>query len=267
MSERIIKNKDIHDRKEQNKFILKEKKVNDIFLLYTEKEVELAFPLGTQKKLINAIKINNVEEVRQVIGELFEGYFKKTGYVVENIQQIVMIMSSSVLGNFYQENTYPEMIKINIYSWIYEAIDLKELKEAMIGYFEKIINIKTKQDEKECENEYISKAISFIKKNFNKDIYVNDIADYIRLNVSYLSRIFKKATGKTFVEYMTIYRLEISKRMLKESKKHVKDIGIAVGYTEVRSFVRFFKKYEGITPSEYREKKVINETVNINESK
>jgi len=100
----------------------------------------------------------------------------------------------------------------------------------------------------------IEKALDFISQNFQTDLSVESIADYIGLNASYFSRVFKNVTGKTVLEYITLKRLEVSKKLLQETNLTINQIAQNVGYNNVHSFLRFFKKYEGITPGDYRHK-------------
>lgn len=81
---------------------------------------------------------------------------------------------------------------------------------------------------------------------------VGFIADELNITQPYLSSFFKKATGQTIVEYIAKIRLQEAKRLLAETDCTVAHIACAVGYSNDIGFIRFFKKYEGITPGQYR---------------
>ena len=72
------------------------------------------------------------------------------------------------------------------------------------------------------------------------------------MNPSYISRVFKKATGKNFVDYLTYRRIEKSKELLKSSDLKVKDIAEQVGYNNSYYFIKIFRENTGITPGEYK---------------
>ena len=72
------------------------------------------------------------------------------------------------------------------------------------------------------------------------------------LNPVYLSRLFKLDTGKTLSEYLNCYRTECSLALLTDTADTIQSISQKVGYSDVRSYIRFFKKYYDVTPSEYR---------------
>ncbi|GLX70091.1 AraC family transcriptional regulator [Paenibacillus glycanilyticus] len=81
---------------------------------------------------------------------------------------------------------------------------------------------------------------------------VGFIADELGITQPYLSSFFKKATGQTIVEHIAKIRLQEAKRLLTETDHTIAYIAGAVGYSNDIGFIRFFKKYEGITPGQYR---------------
>ncbi|WP_435164246.1 helix-turn-helix domain-containing protein [Paenibacillus glycanilyticus] len=108
--------------------------------------------------------------------------------------------------------------------------------------------------EKRSGPESVAKQIiAYIQNNFDKEISLGGIADQLQLDPSYVSRLFKQEISVTFMDYVISLRLEKTKELLKTSELTVKDIGASVGYANQRSFNRIFKKYEGMTPGEYRD--------------
>jgi AraC-like DNA-binding protein len=87
---------------------------------------------------------------------------------------------------------------------------------------------------------------------------ISDIAAAIGISSSHLSRIFKMEVGRTPLEYLTEYRLKHSKRLLADGNCSLNKIVEAIGYNDVHTFIRSFKKVEGITPGEYR-KRLMNQ--------
>jgi len=94
--------------------------------------------------------------------------------------------------------------------------------------------------------------MAYIRANFDKEISLGGIADQLQLDISYVSRLFKQETNLNFMEHVISLRLERARKLLTETGLSIKEIGIAVGYANPRSFNRIFKQYEGLTPGEYR---------------
>jgi two-component system response regulator YesN len=72
------------------------------------------------------------------------------------------------------------------------------------------------------------------------------------MNPNYLSTLFKKVTGKSFVDYLTEYRIEMAKAFLKKGDIKINDIASKVGYSNPGYFTKTFKKKVGISPQDFR---------------
>lgn len=100
----------------------------------------------------------------------------------------------------------------------------------------------------------IEKVKLFVERNCYKKISLNEAAQSVCLSPKYLSRIFKKNTGKGFSEYRLRIKIEKSKELLAKTAYNVNQITEKLGYENAESFIRQFKKFTGFTPTEYRKK-------------
>ena len=99
----------------------------------------------------------------------------------------------------------------------------------------------------------VERAISFIETNYMNDLSLEDVANAVFLSSGYLSIIFKEETGYTVLEYITYVRMKKAKELvLKTPALKIKEIAEQLGYNNVQSFIRYFKKYYGMTPMAYR---------------
>ncbi|WP_422658823.1 AraC family transcriptional regulator [Paenibacillus sp. EC2-1] len=99
----------------------------------------------------------------------------------------------------------------------------------------------------------IQLALEFIEAHYPSDIKVEDVAHFIHLSPYYFSRLFKRYTCHTVTEYIIKYRLIISKQLLTSTMMSIGQIAQHVGIGSQSYFSMLFKKYEGITPKEYRQ--------------
>lgn len=102
------------------------------------------------------------------------------------------------------------------------------------------------------ENSPVNKAISFMKDHFKTKLYIEQIADHCLLSKYHFTRLFKKETGYSPYEYITLLRINESKYLLKNSALLIKEIAFEVGFSSEVSFVTSFKDNTGYTPSEFR---------------
>ena len=91
----------------------------------------------------------------------------------------------------------------------------------------------------------------FINANYKKNVALSDVADYCGLSVFYFSHVFKDASGITFYDYLTAYRLDRAVEMLKEGNMKMAEIAPLCGFATMRTFNRSFKGYFGVSPTEY----------------
>jgi two-component system, response regulator YesN len=95
----------------------------------------------------------------------------------------------------------------------------------------------------------------FIEKNISKKVTLRDAASSVFITPKYLSRYFKKETGKGFRDYKLEAKLGKAKKLLTETGISISSLSEKVGYGNVESFSRIFKKKVGMPPSAYRNRK------------
>lgn len=102
-------------------------------------------------------------------------------------------------------------------------------------------------------DEYVNIVAQIIQTSYSENIRVENIAEKLNINRSYLSATFKKNTGLAIKEFLTNYRIEQSCLLLRDKRKSVAEVSNAVGYEDPLYFSRLFKKQLGCSPSEYRD--------------
>ncbi len=98
----------------------------------------------------------------------------------------------------------------------------------------------------------INDIIHFIRKNFDGNYTLDDLASRCALNSSYFSRAFKETAGVPLFEFINRLRIERACQLLKSSDMTILDIAYSVGYNNISFFNRYFKKLHFISPGEYR---------------
>ena len=104
------------------------------------------------------------------------------------------------------------------------------------------------------KNEYydtgslISKAKAYIKDNIYKDISQEETANYLYICPSYLSRMFKKQTGESFLQYVTKEKMEKAIELLRDPQYKIYQVGEILGYKTPRYFSKNFSKLHRMKP-------------------
>ncbi|MDP4095892.1 response regulator [Paenibacillus sp. P96] len=101
-------------------------------------------------------------------------------------------------------------------------------------------------------NRYIKEAIAFIRGNLVHNITLQQVAAHTHVHPNYLSDLFKRETGRNYIEFITAERMERAMAALSGTTLRVKEIARSVGYEDMKYFTQLFKRHTGLTPSEYR---------------
>lgn len=103
-------------------------------------------------------------------------------------------------------------------------------------------------------NKVVSALFEYIENHYAEDITLFSAAEHVHMNHIYVSRLFKREIGKTFLDVLTGTRLKKACELLAESDNRIYEIAEMVGFQDSGYFSQVFKKYYDMTPSEYRDK-------------
>jgi len=98
----------------------------------------------------------------------------------------------------------------------------------------------------------VERARTYIVQHVNRDLSLQEVADHVGMNAAYLSVLFKEETGETYIKFLTRYRMELAKMLLRKGLK-VNEVSERVGYHTYRHFSEVFKKCTGTTPGQFRD--------------
>ncbi len=101
---------------------------------------------------------------------------------------------------------------------------------------------------------YVEYAVNYLQTNYH-NAKINDVAQKIGINRSYLTSIFRQQMGISPQEYLMQYRMDKAREILLESDISVQEIALRVGYDNALTFSKIFKSYYGLSPAYYRQEK------------
>lgn len=97
----------------------------------------------------------------------------------------------------------------------------------------------------------IIKALHYIHEHYSTPIKLSTVANFIPMNESYLSSLFKIENGVSFKHYLNSYRIKQAIRLMKLTNDSITDIALSVGFENTNYFSTVFKQYTGVSPSKY----------------
>ncbi|WP_461205000.1 response regulator transcription factor [Clostridium sp. DL1XJH146] len=169
---------------------------------------------------------------------------------IKNVGILISSLSFKLLINHYinlsgivenSSRTYTDILDCDSIS---DLIDI--LKKVILSTVDRLYYLNSQ------DNYIIKKVTQYIELNYQNQIKLTDLAELAHVNSSYLSRLIKKETGSTLTEIIAKIRIEKAKDLLSFSSMKTYEIAIKVGIEDPAYFSLVFKKYTGLSPSEFR---------------
>jgi AraC-like DNA-binding protein len=98
----------------------------------------------------------------------------------------------------------------------------------------------------------VARAMDFVRAHVGEEVRMREVAHYVHLAPCYFCRLFTKATGIPFVQYVARFRVEKAKELLRDPAVRVSEAAFASGFQSLPYFNRVFKRCTGLTPTAYR---------------
>lgn len=189
------------------------------------------------------------EAVRKLLNMQFEA---KHGRIApERILNITGALQRRLLDMYRQmipEEKKELLSYLSPLSFCYMDNYMEKLREWM----DALSDCLTEQFVNDQSKRKIREAVQYIQENYQKDLNMALVSNYVSMNYSLFSIAFKEYTGINFVNYLKEIRVKNAKRLLEETDWKIQDIGRMVGYENDKHFMKTFKNVCGVSPSEYR---------------
>ena len=105
----------------------------------------------------------------------------------------------------------------------------------------------------QSDKHFVNQILKFVEKNYSDgNLSIAMIENAVGISGKIISRKFKETTGERLIDYINKYRVDKSKEILKSNNINIDIVANEVGFSSLRTFMRVFKQFEGITPGQYR---------------
>jgi two-component system response regulator YesN len=135
----------------------------------------------------------------------------------------------------------------------FELWSFLQLKQEIIKYLSRVQEFALSSKIDVSNKKLVLEVLQYVKGNVTSDINLNIVADKFDRTPAYMSTLFKKGTGMGFNEYITSIRMEMAKKMLKDTSIPVSQISSLCGYVNPKYFSVVFKSTFGKSPASYRQ--------------
>ncbi len=230
----------------------------DTAVVYAGEEIEthetgVPYPVFVEKNIINCL----IGGKKEILNKYLRNFYDSLSVDKKTTNLKLALNYSLQLYNQIYRICLERAIEIEPQLEENEAGIINLINASNIESFIRIINalseiVYENIHRGESSNHAVNMAIEYIHQHYNKDIYLDLIADKVGISSSYLCSLFKKHMGKNFLDYLHAIRIREAEKLLKSTGKRIYEIAEVVGYFDEKYFTKVFKRYKGMTPREFR---------------
>lgn len=207
------------------------------------------------RKILRSMKLNEKEQLPKAVDAFVEG-LTEAKLSITDFRVILMklvVELTDFMGNYQlsmadvMESENEDLLQVLLQQESSEA-----LGEKLTTYCTRIRRLMNER-RKDSTQSFVSKAVEYVADHYaDQEIGIDSVCSYLNVSSAYFSTAFKKETGKTFINYLTEYRMEKAVELLTKSDEKTYIIAEKVGYADPNYFSYVFKKQFGVSPSKYR---------------
>lgn len=210
-------------------------------------------------EIIKKIKMGDAEslqeEIKRFISHLSVSRMSLQKYRILIMELITEIFKFGANNQINLEAVFGEDSDIENVDPYTRAMQI-ESPEALGGWlYENCLKMQkfVLNERRDTTKSFVTKAIEYVKEHYaDSDLSIETICGYLNVSSAYFSTVFKKETGKTFINYLTDYRMEEAESLLLTQNEKTYIIAQKVGYSDPNYFSYAFKKQFGMSPSKYK---------------
>ena len=221
-------------------------------------EVEAFYNYGieTEQKLLNCIRVGDFPDACKLLEEVFTQNFSGKEVPIYVAKCMMFDLAGTFLKSLDKDGCSVGNMDLATGRFVGELMKcetIEELKEQILKTL-KIFCDESSNRNNNGHDKLIKSIVDIIKTNYtDANLNIVMIADKLDMNPKYISAVFKEITGKSILDVINRTRIEKAKSLLKEQEMSIAGTAVEAGYYDSKALIRAFRKYEGITPGQYRE--------------
>ncbi|GHU72184.1 hypothetical protein FACS1894184_19790 [Clostridia bacterium] len=232
---------------------------NGFFVIYDEEGAQYTssdYSINdAATQLTNVIFTGDKDSAGRIFIQIMETSIKLPNLPMEEIRATLhelygaLMKINSRVRTAYKEYGSEQLFNVE---YLYGLKDYASINDAVCTTIAKITDL-VNSEKREPFTDICSEISAYIQNNYmDQELSVNKISEVFHFSPSYLSKNFKANTGDGIPDYINAIRIEKAKELLKQGFKII-DVSERCGFANSNSFIRIFKKLEGVTPGSYKE--------------
>ena len=206
-----------------------------------------------EKIVSDALLSGQIESVKHAMEEVFTDMKSMTTLQEQdNFLLYLLFLPTHIISNLPTGEMGPYDDQVKLLERYLCCADIRERKLYLLEIYEEVAAMLNSRSESQS-NYIIGKTKQLIENSYMDQISIASLAEQVFLTPTYLCVLFKQATGQTINERITQVRIQHAKTLLADSSIKLYDVCYQVGYLSPSYFSKIFKRFTGMTPSEYRD--------------
>lgn len=227
-------------------------------MIYTKDIMELKkklyiYPDNKEKQMIEELMLGRIDEAKElmmeIIGDAAEYPYMSYNLAISHLSFTVNNVVYTIQNN---SSSFPEF---DINTLLMDLNNAETLEEVYKRFFEVFDSLASKVEERKNSkyDELVLRIVEMIHKEYmDQGLSIESIADSLGMSATYIGRLFKKYTMKTILDCIIETRMSKARELLLSTEYSVGEIAERTGFTNSPYFYKAFKKYNGVTPIEFR---------------
>ncbi len=215
-----------------------------------KKKSAILYPHELEKTIVSFLDSGKTEEAEKSLEEFAKIVRSSESYNFI-LQSYQMLLSTVVFSFEGKGGSILDLLEFNLFDQLKECHTSTEIFNWFINnlfpLYKKLVN----ESENVNGKAIVLKICTHVKHNIINDFSLVQCSEFVGMSPSYISRLFKKVMGMSFLDYVVKCKVEEVKRLLVETEEGIGEIASTVGYSE-RNLYRIFHKYVNMSPNEYR---------------
>ncbi len=222
------------------------------------------YPLQTEQQLINYAKVGDFEKAKQTLDDIIAHNFMRGPVSVPIARCLMLNLVSTMVKTVSEIGALQESFLVQQprrIERLARCATVHEMQARTTAFLRDVCEYTAgrrlhnlQQTRRHTLDRLMEQVKSFIADRYaDPNLNITWIGHHFEMKPTYLSKLFKDYTGEGLLDCINKTRVERAKRLIAGDRRNVSDVAGCVGFNDVNSFIRTFKKYEGITPGKFKE--------------
>jgi AraC-like DNA-binding protein len=212
------------------------------------------YPANSERRILNYLAGGDLPPIVEELGEIQKMIRSADIITYDNILFIYNQLVGAAIKYLSENNIGTGLVfaeRGNIYAEISAIDTIEEIEEYLRDFYAGII-AHLHHEEQDKPLNHGEQMLQYLNRHFREDILFENMAEEIGISYSYMRKLIRELTGKSLADYINYLRVQEMKHLFKETGQTVAEISELAGYRNVYSANRYFKKFEGMSPGEYK---------------